>query len=103
MDVREQIAVVSGASSGIGAATARQLAREGATVLLLARRAEALDEVAATIRAEGGRAVGYPVDLSDPEAVQRTATLIRDEHPDPLILINSAGAGHWRYPEETSP
>jgi A-factor type gamma-butyrolactone 1'-reductase (1S-forming) len=63
--------MITGASSGIGAAAARYFAAEGAAVLLTARRKEKLEEVAAEITAAGGRAEISPGDVTDPEAVER--------------------------------
>ena len=66
LDIRGIAAIVTGASRGIGAAIARELAGEGADVLLVARSADALDQVAAVIRAEfGTRAVVHAADLRD--------------------------------------
>ncbi|OBK34929.1 oxidoreductase [Mycobacterium sp. 1245111.1] len=71
-------ALVTGASSGIGAATARALAAEGAAVALLARRADRLDQLKAEIESAGGRAVAVPADVTDADqvtaAVQRSVT-----------------------------
>src|ERR1700750_1763166 len=61
--------LVTGASFGIGEATARNLAAAGATVLVVARSAERLDDLAASINAGGGRAVAYPTDLTEEAAV----------------------------------
>jgi NADP-dependent 3-hydroxy acid dehydrogenase YdfG len=85
------VAVVTGASSGIGAATAVELARHGATVALLARRAEKLDDVAAVVTSAGGRAITIPTDVTDAESVRAAvehvvATLGRLD-----ILVNNAG------------
>ena len=64
--VAGQAAIVTGASAGLGAIMARGLADAGCAVLLAARRAERLEEVAAGIAAAGGRAVAHPADLRDP-------------------------------------
>lgn len=93
--------VISGASSGIGAASARRLGREGDHVILLARRAAALDEVAADVRAQGGSASCYPVDLCDLQATAEVCQQIVQREGIPDVLFNNAGLGRWRYVEET--
>ena len=93
MKISGTLAVVTGASSGIGAATARVLARKEARVLLLARTADALDRIAGEIAAVGGWAKAHPVDLADPIAVERVASAIKAESGTPDILVNNAGAG----------
>ena len=96
------LVLVTGASSGIGKATAERLARRGATVLLLARSADKLAEVAAAIEAVGGKAHAYPVDLADTGATQATAAAIISTHGVPDIVVNNAGAGRWLPLIETS-
>ncbi|PYP54082.1 MAG: short-chain dehydrogenase [Gemmatimonadetes bacterium] len=103
MKVTGTLALVTGASSGIGAATARELAREGARVLLLARTRAALDRVAREITDAGGSAKVHTVDLADAPAVQQAASAIKAESGTPDILVNSAGAGRPLFTEETSP
>jgi NAD(P)-dependent dehydrogenase (short-subunit alcohol dehydrogenase family) len=83
--------LVTGASFGIGEATARKLAGAGATVLLAARSADKLDELAATINAQGGRAVSYPGDLSDDDVVTTLTKRILDEHGAPDVVVSNAG------------
>jgi len=97
------LALVTGASSGIGAATARELAREGARVLLLAPTREALDRVAREITDAEGSAKVQSVDLADAPAVQQAASAIQAESGTPDILVNGAGAGRPLFTEETSP
>ena len=85
------VAMVTGSSSGIGAATARRLAAEGAAVALVARRRDRLDELAAAIGAEGGTAFVVEADVtSQPQAAtaveQAVAGLGRLD-----ILVNNAG------------
>jgi NADP-dependent 3-hydroxy acid dehydrogenase YdfG len=65
MRLQGTVALVTGASSGIGAATARSLAAQGAAVALLARRRDRLDALAETIRADGGTAIGVQADITD--------------------------------------
>ena len=98
----QSTAVVTGASSGIGAATAKALARESWRVVLLARRAERLDELVAEIAAAGGVARAEALDASDGPAVMEMAERVRAEWGAPSLVVNSAGAGEWRFLEETS-
>jgi NAD(P)-dependent dehydrogenase (short-subunit alcohol dehydrogenase family) len=83
--------LVTGASYGIGEATARKLAAAGARVLIVARSAERLDDVAASINTGGGRAVVYPTDLSDEDAVSGLAEQINDNHGPLDIVVSNAG------------
>lgn len=103
MEIADRVAVVTGASSGIGRETATALADAGATVALLARTASALTAVADAIEADGGRAEPYPVDLADRPAVAETAASIRRDVGDPEILVNNAGVGSWVSVPETEP
>lgn len=89
--VSGKVVLVTGASYGLGAATARKLGAAGSTVLLAARTADKLDEVAGEIRAAGGTAFAYPVDLTDGEATTAFGKQILDEHGHVDIVINNAG------------
>lgn len=89
--VRGQTVLITGASHGIGEATARLLARCGAEVLLLARSRERLADVAAEIREAGGRASVYCLDLTDSEAVKAVAAQIESNHPRIDAVISNAG------------
>ena len=100
MNVHGKIALVTGASSGIGAATARALASEGARVVLVARRASELTQITGSI---GSSAVSYPVDLTNAPAVAAVAARIITEVGLPDILVNNAGAGRWKFVDETTP
>jgi short-subunit dehydrogenase len=90
-----KLVVVTGASSGIGEATAKRYGASGANVLLLARNAERLDRVAQSIRRHGGSATAYAIDLADADVVAETGARITREHGTPDTLINNAGAGRW--------
>jgi NADP-dependent 3-hydroxy acid dehydrogenase YdfG len=83
-----QVAVVTGGSRGIGLATAAMLARQGATVVLVARNREALDAAATRV---GASAVGLPCDLSDRAAVEAAIATVRKEHGAPRLVVNNAG------------
>lgn len=97
------LAVISGASSGIGAATALAMAQAGWRVVLVARREDALTAVAQRIHAAGGEALIEALDAADGRAVIAMAERILAQHGTPQVIINSAGAGIWRFVEETTP
>lgn len=96
-------AVVSGASSGIGAATARKLAHAGWSVVLVARNAEALRAIESEIRGSGGRALAIAGDAADGVAMKTLIDRVAQECGPVDVLVNCAGAGEWRFIEETSP
>ncbi|CAM4310877.1 Fatty acyl-CoA reductase [Mycobacterium basiliense] len=83
--------LVTGASYGIGAATARKLAAAGATVLIVARSVDRLDDLTAAITAGGGTAVAYPADLADEAAVNVLAKQIHQNHGPMDIVVSNAG------------
>ena len=95
--------LITGASSGIGEATAKLYAAKGAEVILLARNTARLETVADTIRKGGGTATAYAVDLADPAATAEAAARIERELGIPHILINNAGAGRWLPLLDTTP
>lgn len=103
MRLNQQLALVTGASSGIGAATAQALAAHGARVALVARTRPALEAVAGAITAAGGQAWVYPADLADADAAAHAAARVQAELGVPDVLVNSAGAGRWLFTEETEP
>jgi NAD(P)-dependent dehydrogenase (short-subunit alcohol dehydrogenase family) len=83
--------LVTGASYGIGEATARKMAAAGATVLVVARSAERLEDLAAAINAGGGRAVAYPTDLTEEAAVSALTKQISEDHGAVDIVVSNAG------------
>ncbi|MGY4468907.1 short-subunit dehydrogenase [Bradyrhizobium sp. LB9.1b] len=85
--------VITGASSGIGRATALAFAGRGASVVLAARRGEVLTSLAAECEALGGRALAIPTDVTDAEAVQRLAREAEDAFGGIDVWINNAGTG----------
>ena len=92
-----KLAVVTGGGSGIGAGIARLLARQGASVALMGRRAEKLDEVAAQIRAEGGTALTLPGDVRDWNTVNASVERAVAELGRLDIVVNGA-AGNFPVP-----
>lgn len=89
-EISGQVAVVTGASSGLGRATALRLASDGARVALLARGREDLDQVAAQVQAQGGRAFPVPTDLADPVAIAAAVGRVVSELGPPRVLVNAA-------------
>jgi short-subunit dehydrogenase len=101
MELAGKVVLITGASQGLGAATAQAMAARGAEVLLLARSEHKLREVASAIEASGGRAQVYPVDLSDLDAVVATTDAIKARGLVPDVIVNNAGIGRWLFLEET--
>jgi len=94
LEPRKEVAVVTGASSGIGAEIARQLAARGADLILSARRRDRLDELAAALRAAHGiRADVIEADLARADGAERLYDAARALRTDVTVLINNAGFG----------
>jgi NAD(P)-dependent dehydrogenase (short-subunit alcohol dehydrogenase family) len=90
-----RVAIVTGASRGIGAATAHAFADAGASVALAARDQTALERLAADITAGGGTALVVPTDIGDPAAVERmVASTVREFGRVDIAFNNAAGGGH---------
>src|SRR5579884_930011 len=97
-----KVALVTGASSGVGWATALALAGEGASVVVTARRQERLDALTTKIQGMGVRAVAVTGDARDQETAQRVVQAAV-ELGSLDILINNAGAGNYKELVDTSP
>ena len=91
--IADKVVAITGASSGIGAATARRLAGRGCAVALGARRTERLDEVAAELRAAGGRAAAVAVDVTRADDLQRLVASAVSEFGRLDVLVSNAGIG----------
>ncbi len=93
-----KVAIVTGASRGIGAAAARAFAEAGAIVVLAARTAEAIAAIAEEINAAGARALAIPTDVTDPESVKRLVEKTVTTFGRLDVAFNNAGAGHMPTP-----
>lgn len=97
-----RVAVITGASSGFGAAIAEELASSGVTVMLAGRNPERTEAVAARIRDAGGRAETWLGDLSDPARCQELVEAAIESYNRVDILVNSAGIIFRATAEETT-
>jgi NAD(P)-dependent dehydrogenase (short-subunit alcohol dehydrogenase family) len=93
-DLNNKIAMVTGASSGLGIHFAKILAAEGATVILAARRHEKLESIVSEIIADGGKASALSLDVTNPESVQQCFKTIEGDFGGLDILINNAGVAN---------
>jgi len=93
-DLKDKLALVTGASRGIGAATAEALARVGAHVILVARTAKALEGVEERIHAAGGSATIAPLDLTDGEAIAKLSAAVAERWGKlDILVLNAAMLG----------
>jgi NAD(P)-dependent dehydrogenase (short-subunit alcohol dehydrogenase family) len=97
-----QVALVTGSSSGIGAATARELARRGARIVLAARRTDLLDAEVQAIKLSGGEALAIPTDVTDMAQVDALVARALEHYGKIDILVNNAGIGSIRAFAATS-
>ncbi|MBV8988365.1 MAG: SDR family oxidoreductase, partial [Solirubrobacterales bacterium] len=90
MDTQREVVVVTGASGGVGRATARKFAAEGARVGLIARGRRGLEGAAAEVRAAGGEPLVLPLDVADPDQVEAAAASVEDAFGPIDIWVNDA-------------
>ena len=99
--LKGKVAIITGASYGMGRTMAELFAEEGAALVITARHQEKLDEVVDGIRAKGGKAVGVVADVCATEDTQRVFETALKEFGDVDILINNAGIGEQKMIDET--
>jgi NADP-dependent 3-hydroxy acid dehydrogenase YdfG len=102
MILTDRVALVTGASGGIGAGLAAMLAAEGAGVALAARRGDELERVATEIRANGGVALPVVTDLTDDASIESLLARTRAELGPIDLLVNNAGYAIWKALESTT-
>ncbi len=96
------VCLITGASAGIGRASALALASEGANLVLTARRKSRLDELVQTIQASGGRAVAVVGDVREEETAIRAISVAKEQFGKVNILINNVGIGNYKPLIDTS-
>src|SRR2546430_14545663 len=89
---KPEVVVITGASAGLGRAIAQAFAREGASIGLLARGRDRLEEARREVETWGGRAIVLPTDVADAEAVERAAAAVEEEFGPIDIWVNNAMA-----------
>jgi len=99
---KNKIAIVTGASSGIGAATAKMLAQEGMQVILVARRLDRLEALRAEICLGGGKAHAIAADLRRESERARMLKEVESQFGNVDVLVNNAGLGWYGYGDEMS-
>jgi len=104
MDARftDRVAIVTGAGSGLGRATARRFAEEGASVAAVDVATDAAEKVVAEIAETGGRARAVTADVSDPASVRAAVDEVAAELGRPQIVVNCAGIGGFAHSTEES-
>lgn len=90
-NINDKVVIITGGSSGIGEACALKLAREGAIVVLAARRKDRMEKIVADISANGGRAVYYVVDITDKTQIDRMVADVTATFGHIDVLMNNAG------------
>ncbi len=98
----EQIIVITGASSGIGLATARRAAENGARVVLVARNKQSLDEAADQIKLKGGRAAAFEIDIAEDGAPERIGAFCAERYGPFDTWVNDAAVSMFAAVEDTS-
>lgn len=104
MKLKEQVCIITGGGSGIGRDAALKIAQEGATVVIVGRTESKLESTIAEIKAMGGTAVSYTLDVSDFSAVQKMVDDVHEKYGRIDVLVNNAGhSSHNRRLLNTTP
>ena len=98
-----RVIAITGASAGIGRATAVRVARDGAAVAICARRADRLEAVAAEIAAAGGQALAIPADVTDADGMERFVSQVVDRFGRLDVMMCNAGYGIAGAIDEVTP
>jgi uncharacterized protein len=101
--LKNQVVLITGASSGFGMEAAFQFAREGCVVVLAARRLDRLNIVAEQIRAAGGRAMAITMDVTEQSQIEQAVQAVMDAYGRIDILFNNAGFGRLNWLETLDP
>jgi NADP-dependent 3-hydroxy acid dehydrogenase YdfG len=101
--LKDKVTIVTGASRGVGKATALALAKAGAKLVLVARTKPDLDAVAAEIQTNGGAALAMPADVTQPDAVQAMVNHTLEIYKQIDILVNNAGVGIFETVVDSDP
>lgn len=97
-DMTGKVAVVTGGGRGIGAGIARSFAEAGAAVVVAARRTDEIEQVAASVRDDGGQAIAVTTDVTDDDAIEALAQAAVDEFGSLSTWVNNAGGSPMRMP-----
>ena len=101
--LKDRVVLITGASSGFGAAAARQFAQENSRIVLAARRTERLEELAGEIRTRGGEALPVSADVTQPSQIDAMVKTVLDHYGRIDILFNNAGFGRLDWFERLDP
>ena len=91
MDINEKVVLITGATAGIGVASARRFAAEGARLVLAARSADTLEQITEELRQQGRDSIAWPTDMRNQAEVERLADAAFQQFGRIDILINNAG------------
>ena len=91
MEIQDKVVLITGASAGIGLATARRFAAAGAKLAVVARSADRLHRLVEELKAQGSDAIALPADVSDPQQVQRVIEKTARYFGRLDVVINNAG------------